>query len=39
MPKSDLHRRQRRKNFTLLFVLLGMVAGFFYLTIVKIRGV
>ena len=38
MPKGEAHRRQRGKNYVLLAILLALVAGFYYLTIVKIQG-
>lgn len=38
MPRSDLHRHKRAKNFLLLAVLLGIVGVLFYLTTLKIRG-
>lgn len=38
MPKSDLHTSKRRKNLTVLAILLGIVAGLFYLTLLKMRG-
>ena len=34
----ETHRRQRRKNRVLLAILVAIVAGFYYLTILKIRG-
>jgi hypothetical protein len=38
VPKSGAHQRQRRKNFVLLAVLVGLVALFYTLTMVKISG-
>lgn len=38
MALSELHQRQRRKNYILLAVLLGLVAMFFTLTQVKLRA-
>ena len=38
MPRGEVHRRQRNKNLVFLAILLAMVAGLFYLTILKIRG-
>jgi hypothetical protein len=38
MAKDGTHRRQRGKNFVLLAILLALVAGLYYLTILKIRG-
>ena len=35
---TDMHRRQRGKNLTLLAILVAIALGLFYLTIVKIRG-
>jgi hypothetical protein len=37
MALSEMHQRQRRKNYILLAVLVGMVALFFTLTTVKLR--
>ena len=33
-----MHRRKRAKNFFALAVLVVLVSGFYYLTILKIRG-
>jgi hypothetical protein len=38
MPISPAHRSKRGKNLTLLAILLGLVAGLYYLTILKISG-
>jgi len=38
MPLGDAHKRQRAKNRFALVVLLLVVAGLFYLTILKISG-
>ena len=38
MPRSSTHVRQRAKNLFLLIVLLLLVAGFFYLSILKTGG-
>lgn len=38
MPKSELHAAKRRKNLTVLAILLGIVGGLFYLTLLKMRG-
>ncbi len=38
VPKATAHQRQRRKNFVLLAVLVGLVALFYTLTMVKISG-
>jgi len=35
---SDRHRRQRAKNLFMLVMLLVVVAAFFALTIVRLRG-
>ncbi len=35
---SSTHKLKRGKNLTLLGVLLAIVAGLFYLTIVKMKG-
>jgi hypothetical protein len=35
---SDRHRQQRSKNLVMFFVLLGMAAIFFGLTIVRMGG-
>lgn len=35
MPKSDLHHRQRVKNWALFLVLLALAMVFFWLTIIK----
>ena len=35
---SDRHRQQRSKNLLMFFVLLGMAAIFFGLTIVRMGG-
>ncbi len=35
---SDMHRRQRSKNLFMLWVLLAVVAAFFVLTLVRLRG-
>ncbi len=36
MPYGELHRTQRGKNWLLLVVLLGVVAAFFALTMVRL---
>lgn len=38
MPKSTMHAIRRKKNLTVLGILVGIVAGFFCLTIVKMQG-
>lgn len=38
MPLSTRHKEQRAKNFTLLFVLLGVAIFLFGLTALKIAG-
>ena len=38
MPIGEAHKRQRAKNFFLLGVLLALVAGLFYLSIIKVTG-
>lgn len=38
MPKSPLHRAKRGKNLTVLAILLAIIAGLFYLTILKMTG-
>ena len=38
MPKSDLHVYKRGKNLTVLAILIGIVAGLFYLTLLKMSG-
>lgn len=35
MPHSDIHQRKRAKNYTLLCILVGMMALFYALTMVK----
>ncbi|HTR86261.1 MAG TPA: hypothetical protein VMI56_17390 [Reyranella sp.] len=35
---SDRHRRQRSKNLFMFFMLLAVVAIFFALTLVRLRG-
>jgi hypothetical protein len=35
---SERHRRQRSKNLFMFFVLLAIVAIFFTLTLVRLRG-
>lgn len=39
MPLTFRHKEQRAKNFTLLFVLLGIAIFLFGLTTLKIAGV
>lgn len=39
MPKAPMHARQRAKNLFFLAALLLLVAGLYYLTILKISGV
>ena len=38
MPIGPAHKRQRSKNYFLLGVLVALIAGLFYLTMIKIRG-
>ena len=38
MPIGETHKRQRAKNFFLFGVLVALVAGLFYLSIIKITG-
>ncbi len=38
MPYSELHRRKKIKNFTLLAVLLAVVALFFVLGVIKFQS-
>lgn len=38
MPVGPAHKRKRAKNYFLLAVLLLIVATFYYLSILKIRG-
>ncbi len=38
MPIGPAHKRQRGKNLFLLGILLTLVALFYYLTMLKIRG-
>lgn len=38
MPKSPMHTAKRGKNFTLLAILVAIIAGLFYLTIIKMKG-
>lgn len=38
MPIGPAHKRQKRKNYFLLAVLVAIVALFYYLTMLKIRG-
>ena len=38
MPKGAMHTTKRKKNLTLLAILVGIVAGLFYLTIIKMKG-
>jgi hypothetical protein len=35
---TDMHRRQRAKNLFMFFVLLGVAAAFFGLTLVRMGG-
>lgn len=34
-PRSEMHRRQRAKNLTLFALLLGLVALFYLITLVR----
>ena len=36
--RSQMHRRQRSKNIAVMLVLVGMVALFYVLTIVRMGG-
>jgi hypothetical protein len=36
--RSEMHRRQRNKNIAVLLALVGMVALFYVLTIVRMGG-
>jgi hypothetical protein len=36
--RSEMHRRQRRKNIAVMLLLVGMVALFYVLTIVRMGG-
>ena len=38
MPVTDLHKRTRTKNLTVAGVLVGVMALFFFLTLVKLGG-
>ena len=38
MPLSQHHKRRRVRNFTLLAVLLGLVALFYVMSIVRMGG-
>lgn len=38
MPLSPRHTQQSRKNYALLCVLLGLMALFYVITIVKVAG-
>ncbi len=38
MPKSPMHATKRKKNLTLLAILVGIVAGLFYLSFLKMSG-
>ena len=38
MPLSDLHKRRRTRNFAMLAVLLGLVALFFVMSMVRMGG-
>lgn len=38
MPISNLHRRKKSKNLALLLVLLGLMALFYTLTLLKMGG-
>lgn len=38
MPLSDLHKKQKEKNYTLLIVLLALVGMFFMVSLVKLAG-
>lgn len=38
MPRAPLHDLKRRKNLTMLGILVGICAALFYLSIFKIRG-
>jgi hypothetical protein len=35
---TDMHRRQRTKNLLMFFILLGVAAAFFGLTLVRMGG-
>ncbi len=35
MPLNEVHKRQKGKNIALFFVLLGLVALFYALTLIK----
>lgn len=38
MPIGPAHTQKRKKNLVLMLILLAMVAGLFYLTMLKIQG-
>lgn len=39
MPYSDLHKKKKAKNYTLLAILVVLIALFFVLTIVRMSSV
>lgn len=38
MPLSDLHKQKRKKNFTVLALILGFVALIFVISIIRMQG-
>ncbi len=38
MPRSDLHKKQKTKNYALMAMLFGLVALFWVLTIIKLKN-
>lgn len=38
MPKTELHQKQKRKNYTLLVIILAVIAATFFVSIIKMSG-
>lgn len=38
MPITEEHKKKKYKNFALLFALIGFIALFFIMTMVKLKG-
>lgn len=38
MPYSQLHEKQKRKNYIMMLILFGLVAFFFILGFIKLKG-
>lgn len=36
MPKSEMHQKQKKKNYILLAILVGVIAMLYALTVVKL---